>query len=105
MSRTSRPLLAFPSWTIRRRPHSHIRLRRAVRRRLPSRADRRRGSPARREIGDAVFEALSLTQGEREAVYEGVRELVGNRLERVRGGALATHQFFKHSDYDRARIY
>ncbi len=36
-------------------------------------------SPERRQIDEAVFEALGLTAGEREAVYEGVYELVGNR--------------------------
>ena len=41
-------------------------------------------SPARRKIDDAVFDALSLTQGERDAVYEGVTELVENRLRRAR---------------------
>ena len=40
-------------------------------------------SPARRKIDDAVFDALSLTQGERDAVYEGVTELVENRLRRA----------------------
>ena len=43
-----------------------------------------RPSPARRKIDDAVFDALSLTQGERDAVYEGVTELVENRLRRAR---------------------
>ena len=41
-------------------------------------------SPARRQIDDAVFDALSLTKGERDAVYEGVTELVENRLRRAR---------------------
>ena len=41
-------------------------------------------SPARRKIDDAVFDALGLTQGERDAVYEGVTELVENRLRRAR---------------------
>ena len=36
-------------------------------------------SPARRQIDDAVFDALGLTAGDREAVYEGVNELVRNR--------------------------
>ncbi len=41
-------------------------------------------SPQRRMIDDAVFEALGLTAGERDAVYEGVRELVENRKQRAR---------------------
>ena len=41
-------------------------------------------SPARRQIDDAVFDALGLTAGEREAVYEGVSELVTNRKRRAR---------------------
>ena len=41
-------------------------------------------SEARRTIDDAVFDALELTQGERDAVYEGVRELVENRLKRAK---------------------
>ena len=41
-------------------------------------------SPERRKIDDAVFDALGLTQGERDAVYEGVTELVENRLRRAR---------------------
>ena len=36
-------------------------------------------SPERRQIDDMVFNALGLTTGEREAVYEGVAELVKNR--------------------------
>ena len=40
-------------------------------------------SRARLELDAAVFDALGLTVGEREAVYEAVRELVGNRLRRV----------------------
>ena len=40
-------------------------------------------SPERRQIDEAVFEALGLTAGEREAVYEGVYELVGNRKRRA----------------------
>ena len=41
-------------------------------------------SPERRHIDDAVFDALALTAGEREAVYAGVTELVNNRKQRVR---------------------
>ena len=41
-------------------------------------------SEARRTIDDAVFDALELTQGERDAVYEGVTELVENRLKRAK---------------------
>ena len=41
-------------------------------------------SPERRLIDDAVFDVLSLTQGERDAVYEGVTELVENRRRRAR---------------------
>ena len=41
-------------------------------------------SPERRIIDDAVFDVLSLTQGERDGVYEGVRELVENRMRRAR---------------------
>lgn len=40
-------------------------------------------SAERLEIDAAVFDALGLTAGEREAVYEGVSELVGNRLKRA----------------------
>ena len=36
-------------------------------------------SPARREIDGLVYDALGLTAGERDAVYEGVTELVENR--------------------------
>ncbi len=36
-------------------------------------------SPARREIDGLVYDALGLTAGEREAVYDGVKELVENR--------------------------
>ena len=43
-----------------------------------------RPSPARRQIDEAVFDALGLTTGEREAVYEGVSELVTNRKRRAR---------------------
>ena len=38
----------------------------------------------RRLIDDAVFDVLDLTQGERDGVYEGVRELVVNRKRRAR---------------------
>ena len=41
-------------------------------------------SAARRHIDAAVLDALGLTEGEREAVYEGVAELVGNRKRRAR---------------------
>ena len=41
-------------------------------------------SPERRLIDDAVFDVLSLTQGERDGVYEGVRELVENRRRRAK---------------------
>ena len=41
-------------------------------------------SPGRRQIDDAVFSALGLTAGEREAVYEGVNDLVNNRSRRAR---------------------
>ena len=40
-------------------------------------------SAARRHIDDAVYDALGLTAGEREAVYAGVNELVGNRRRRA----------------------
>ena len=40
-------------------------------------------SAARRRIDDAVFDALGLTAGERNAVYEGVTELVQNRRRRA----------------------
>ena len=42
-----------------------------------------RPSPERRQIDEAVFDVLGLTAGEREAVYEGVWELVGNRKRRA----------------------
>ncbi len=42
-------------------------------------------SAARRHIDEAVFNALELTAGERDAVYEGVWELVQNRQQRARG--------------------
>ena len=41
-------------------------------------------SPERRLIDDAVFDVLGLTQGERDGVYEGVRELVQNRKRRAK---------------------
>ena len=41
-------------------------------------------SPERRLIDDAVFDVLGLTQGERDGIYEGVRELVENRRRRAR---------------------
>ena len=41
-------------------------------------------SAARRHIDDAMFDALGLTAGEREAVYAGVTELVENRRRRAR---------------------
>ena len=41
-------------------------------------------SSERRQIDDAVFDALQLTQGEQEAVYEGVNELVGNRIAKAK---------------------
>ena len=41
-------------------------------------------SAARRHIDDAVFDALGLTAGERDAVYAGVTELVQNRRQRAR---------------------
>ena len=37
-------------------------------------------SRERRQIDDAVFDALELTQDEQDAVYEGVKELVENRM-------------------------
>ena len=40
-------------------------------------------SRARLALDAAVFDALGLTVGEREAVYQAVRELVGNRLRRA----------------------
>ena len=43
-----------------------------------------RPSAARRQIDDAVFEVLNLTQGERDALYEAVTELVENRRRRAR---------------------
>ena len=50
-------------------------------------------SAARHHIDDAVYDALGLTAGEREAVYAGVCELVENRRQRARsvsGGAGAS---------------
>ena len=41
-------------------------------------------SPERRTIDEATFDVLGLTQGEKDAVYEGVTELVENRLRRAR---------------------
>ena len=41
-------------------------------------------SPERRQIDDAVFDALGLTTGERQAVYAGVTKLVTNRKRRAR---------------------
>ena len=41
-------------------------------------------SPERRQIDDAVFNALGLTTGERDAVYAGVTKLVTNRKRRAR---------------------
>ncbi len=41
-------------------------------------------SSERKLIDDAVFDVLGLTQGERDAVYEGVTELVENRRRRAR---------------------
>ena len=40
-------------------------------------------SPARLALDAAVFDALGLTIGERDAVHEAVRELVGNRIRRA----------------------
>ena len=41
-------------------------------------------SPGRRLIDDAVLDIFGLTQGERDAVYEGVTELVENRRSRAK---------------------
>ena len=41
-------------------------------------------SAERREIDALVFDALGMTTGERDAVHEGVAEVVGNRTGRVR---------------------
>ena len=40
-------------------------------------------SAERRQIDDAVYDTLGLTFGEREAVQEGVAELVDNRKRRA----------------------
>lgn len=40
--------------------------------------------PDRRALNEVVFDVLGLTEGEREAVYEAVVELVRRRLERAR---------------------
>jgi hypothetical protein len=57
-------------------------------------ATRRMGSifeevdaPDRRALDDVIFDALKLTRGERDAVYEAVVELVNKRLEKA--GSLA----------------
>ena len=46
-------------------------------------------SPERQELDTAIYDALGLTPGEREAVQAGVTELVSNRKRRARsaGGA------------------
>ena len=41
-------------------------------------------SSERREIDASVSDALGLTQGERDAVYEGVSEIIGDRSRRIR---------------------
>ena len=41
-------------------------------------------SAERKTIDNVVFDILTLTQGERDGVYEGVRELVENRMRRAR---------------------
>ena len=41
-------------------------------------------SPARRYIDNIIFDILGLTQGERDGVYEAVRELVTNRLQKAK---------------------
>ncbi len=41
-------------------------------------------SPARRALDNAVFDAVGLTQGERDAVHEAVVELVENRLRKAK---------------------
>jgi hypothetical protein len=43
--------------------------------------------PDRRALDDVIFDALKLTRGERDAVYEAVVELVNKRLEKA--GSLA----------------
>ncbi len=61
-------------------------------------------SAERRKIDDAVFDALSLTKGERHAVYEGMRELVENRLRgtrSTRGRGRLGRRLVQH---DRSRI-
>ncbi|MDW8003183.1 MAG: hypothetical protein RMJ39_11170, partial [Deltaproteobacteria bacterium] len=40
--------------------------------------------PDRRALDDVVFDVLGLTQGEREAVYEAVINLVRARLEKAK---------------------
>jgi len=40
--------------------------------------------PDRRAIDNMIFDILALTQGERDAVYEAVLELVSSRLEKAR---------------------
>ena len=40
-------------------------------------------SDARRRLDDLVYDALGLTAGERDGVYEGVRELVSNRKQKA----------------------
>ena len=42
-------------------------------------------SADRREVDASVFDALEMTPGERDAVHEGVAELVGVRTGRLRG--------------------
>jgi len=39
--------------------------------------------PDRRELDNIIFDVLGLTQGERDAVYEAVVELVRKRLEKA----------------------
>jgi len=41
-------------------------------------------SSERRSLDSIVFDALKLTQGERDAVYEAVKELVGTRLDKAK---------------------
>jgi len=40
--------------------------------------------PDRRALDDIIFDALGLTQGERDAVYEAVVNLVAARLSKAR---------------------
>ncbi len=40
-------------------------------------------APDRRALDDVIFDALKLTRGERDAVYEAVVELVKKRLEKA----------------------